>query len=267
MGRDRAISVADINGELYDVKGVWVGDGSACPTSLGANPMVTIMSLADRTADRISESMAASSWQTSGSRQGFGASQGMGSSGIPDLNAVPAMATNMVREMVGLMSNPGEMVREMTGIMANPMNMFALGQRMLFGKPGSQPAASAGPAPAQPAAPRTSEKPPMYSHIIELTAKPGQGRQVVTAIRDQAIPQVIRPSKGFIDEIVLLSDTDPNHVTAISFWTSQQDAELFYATGFARVSALLQSYLSAPPSHQEFIVAASTNDHIVGWGT
>ncbi len=53
MGKDPAISVANTNGELFDVKGVWVGDGSACPTALGANPMVTIMALAERTADKM----------------------------------------------------------------------------------------------------------------------------------------------------------------------------------------------------------------------
>src|SRR6185436_13442993 len=53
MGADPATSVADANGELRDVKGVWIGDGSACPTALGANPMITIMALAARTADKM----------------------------------------------------------------------------------------------------------------------------------------------------------------------------------------------------------------------
>ncbi|HEV8239403.1 MAG TPA: GMC family oxidoreductase [Thermoanaerobaculia bacterium] len=53
MGPDPATSVANTDGELHDVKGVWMGDASACPTSLGANPMVTIMALAERTADKI----------------------------------------------------------------------------------------------------------------------------------------------------------------------------------------------------------------------
>src|SRR6266478_5714643 len=56
MGKDPATSVADTNGELRDIKGVWIGDGSACPTSLGANPMITIMALAARTADKIVKS-------------------------------------------------------------------------------------------------------------------------------------------------------------------------------------------------------------------
>jgi len=55
MGKDPAISAADAKGELYDVKSVWIGDGSACPTALGANPMITIMALAKRTAGKIAE--------------------------------------------------------------------------------------------------------------------------------------------------------------------------------------------------------------------
>src|SRR5262249_44686561 len=58
MGQDPSISVANTNGELYDVKSVWIGDGSACPTALGANPMVTIMSLAHRTADKMAQASA-----------------------------------------------------------------------------------------------------------------------------------------------------------------------------------------------------------------
>ena len=40
-------------GELHDTPGVWVGDASAFPTATGVNPMVSIMVLAERTADRI----------------------------------------------------------------------------------------------------------------------------------------------------------------------------------------------------------------------
>jgi len=50
MGSDPETSVADGRGELHDVKGVWIGDASAFPTAPGVNPMVSIMSLAHRTA-------------------------------------------------------------------------------------------------------------------------------------------------------------------------------------------------------------------------
>jgi len=50
MGSDPSQSVADGRGELHDTKGVWIGDGSAFPTAPGVNPMISIMSLAHRTA-------------------------------------------------------------------------------------------------------------------------------------------------------------------------------------------------------------------------
>lgn len=68
MGKDPAISVANTSGELYDVKGVWIGDASACPTALGANPMVTIMALAQRTADRMTAAVEQDSRSASGAR-------------------------------------------------------------------------------------------------------------------------------------------------------------------------------------------------------
>ncbi|HKI67475.1 MAG TPA: GMC family oxidoreductase [Solirubrobacterales bacterium] len=53
MGADPADSVAGGRGELHDVAGVWIGDGSAFPSAPGVNPMVSIMSLAHRTAGEI----------------------------------------------------------------------------------------------------------------------------------------------------------------------------------------------------------------------
>jgi choline dehydrogenase-like flavoprotein len=53
MGSSPADAVADGSGELHDTRGVWVGDASAFPTATGVNPMVSIMVLAERTADRI----------------------------------------------------------------------------------------------------------------------------------------------------------------------------------------------------------------------
>jgi choline dehydrogenase-like flavoprotein len=53
MGSDPETSVADGRGELHDTKGVWIGDASAFPTAPGVNPMISIMSLAHRTAQNI----------------------------------------------------------------------------------------------------------------------------------------------------------------------------------------------------------------------
>ncbi|MEX2527517.1 MAG: GMC family oxidoreductase [Gemmatimonadota bacterium] len=62
MGPDPRTAPADTKGELYDAPGVWVGDTSAFPSAVGANPMVTCMALADRTADAILAGRGRTSW-------------------------------------------------------------------------------------------------------------------------------------------------------------------------------------------------------------
>ena len=53
MGGDRRRSVAGESGETHDVRGLYVADGSAFPTSSGVNPMITIMAIADHVAHAI----------------------------------------------------------------------------------------------------------------------------------------------------------------------------------------------------------------------
>lgn len=53
IGRDRATSVADPDGQVWDAQGLYVTDASAFPTASGVNPMLTIMALARRTARRM----------------------------------------------------------------------------------------------------------------------------------------------------------------------------------------------------------------------
>lgn len=55
MGASPETSVADTRGELHDVEGVWIGDAAALPTAPGVNPMISIMALAERTAERMVE--------------------------------------------------------------------------------------------------------------------------------------------------------------------------------------------------------------------
>ena len=64
MGTDRMTSVADPSGRLHDTAGVWIGDTSAFPSASGANPMLTCMALARRTAVAVAEAAAASSAPT-----------------------------------------------------------------------------------------------------------------------------------------------------------------------------------------------------------
>jgi choline dehydrogenase-like flavoprotein len=55
MGRDSRRSVVDSHSQSHDVKGLFVIDGSVTPTSLGVNPQVTILALAEKNAEWITE--------------------------------------------------------------------------------------------------------------------------------------------------------------------------------------------------------------------
>jgi len=53
MGGDPARSVVDSHGQMHDVKGLFVVDGSVIPTSLGVNPQLTILAIAEKNAEWI----------------------------------------------------------------------------------------------------------------------------------------------------------------------------------------------------------------------
>jgi len=53
MGSDPERSVVDADGQSWDVKRLYVGDGSVVPRTLSVNPSLTIMALADRLATHL----------------------------------------------------------------------------------------------------------------------------------------------------------------------------------------------------------------------
>ena len=55
MGADPERSVVDPAGQSWDVKRLYVGDGSVVPRTLSVNPSLTIMALASRLAEHLHE--------------------------------------------------------------------------------------------------------------------------------------------------------------------------------------------------------------------
>ncbi len=55
MGADHRTSVVDSNCQSHDIKGLFVIDGSVMPTSLGVNPQVTILSIAEKSAEWLAD--------------------------------------------------------------------------------------------------------------------------------------------------------------------------------------------------------------------
>ncbi|HEY6952063.1 MAG TPA: GMC family oxidoreductase, partial [Bacteroidota bacterium] len=55
MGSDPRHSVVDAHCQTHDVKGLFVIDGSVTPTSLGVNPQITILSIAEKSAEWVAD--------------------------------------------------------------------------------------------------------------------------------------------------------------------------------------------------------------------
>ena len=55
MDADPARGVADIDGAVHGAAGLYVADGSLLPSSIGVNPMMTIIAMASRVARQMGE--------------------------------------------------------------------------------------------------------------------------------------------------------------------------------------------------------------------
>jgi long-chain-alcohol oxidase len=58
MGSSRETSVCNSDGEAWDARNLFVVDGSALPTALGVNPMITIEAAAHKIARGIASKFA-----------------------------------------------------------------------------------------------------------------------------------------------------------------------------------------------------------------
>ena len=56
MAADPKKGAVDPTGRLHGLQGLYVADGSLCPTPLGVNPQITIMAVARKIAEGIDQS-------------------------------------------------------------------------------------------------------------------------------------------------------------------------------------------------------------------
>lgn len=97
----------------------------------------------------------------------------------------------------------------------------------------------------------------MFTRIVELTMKPGQNEQLSAAINKKVLP-ILKKQKGFVDEMVLVSDKEQNRLLGISFWNTKQDAEQYHKMEYANVQETLRPLLDAEPTVRTFEVHTST---------
>jgi len=68
----------------------------------------------------------------------------------------------------------------------------------------------------------------MFSRVVAVRTKEGKARQLAKTIEEKILP-ILESQTGFVDEVVLISDTEPDQILALSFWKNPEDAEALYA--------------------------------------
>jgi heme-degrading monooxygenase HmoA len=97
----------------------------------------------------------------------------------------------------------------------------------------------------------------MFTRVVELTTKLGKNEQLSATINDRVL-SILKKQKGFVDEMVFVSDKEDNRVLALSFWNTKEDAEQYQRTEYSKVQEAVRPLLDAEPMIRTFEVHTST---------
>jgi quinol monooxygenase YgiN len=101
----------------------------------------------------------------------------------------------------------------------------------------------------------------MFTRVIEIRTKMGKTREFSTTLSEKVLP-ILRKQPGFVDEITLVSNTEPDRVLALSFWQSEADAERYHSEHYSTITEILKPVLDLQPRIQTYEVDTSTTHHI-----
>ena len=101
----------------------------------------------------------------------------------------------------------------------------------------------------------------MFTRTVEVTPKSGKAQELASLIDDKVLP-ILKKQKGFVDETVLVSDTEGNRVLSLSFWNSKEDAERYQREQYPAIHEMVRHLLEAEPVIRTFNVDSSTTHRI-----
>ena len=101
----------------------------------------------------------------------------------------------------------------------------------------------------------------MFTRTLEVTTKSGKAEELSSAIHDKVLP-ILKKQTGFVHETILLSDTEPNRVLALSFWNTKEDAERYQREQYPAIHEIVRPLLDADPVIRTFNVDYSATDRI-----
>jgi heme-degrading monooxygenase HmoA len=97
----------------------------------------------------------------------------------------------------------------------------------------------------------------MFTRVVEVTSRTGKARDLTRIVNEKVLP-ILKNQPGFLDEITLVSDEDPNRILAISFWKTKEHAENYHRDQFNRVTDSISNLIEGTPEVRTFEVENST---------
>ena len=101
----------------------------------------------------------------------------------------------------------------------------------------------------------------MFTRVVELTSKSGKSKELANTINEKAVP-ILKKQRGFVDETVLVSDTESTRVLGLSFWNNKEDAERYHQEQYPKIHEMLKHLLETEPVIRTFDVHTSTTHKI-----
>jgi heme-degrading monooxygenase HmoA len=101
----------------------------------------------------------------------------------------------------------------------------------------------------------------MFTRVVDLTTKSGKSKELASLINEKVVP-ILKKQRGFVDETVLVSDTEPTRILGLSFWNTREDAERYHREQYPNVQETVRHLLETEPVIRTFEVHTSTTHRI-----
>ena len=101
----------------------------------------------------------------------------------------------------------------------------------------------------------------MFTRIVEIIAKAGKSRELANTIHERVLP-ILKKQNGFVGETLLISETEPDRIIALSFWNKREDADQYQNKEYKTVRETVQHLLEVEPVIRTFKVHSSTTHKI-----
>ncbi|PYV99911.1 MAG: hypothetical protein DMG89_06080 [Acidobacteria bacterium] len=102
----------------------------------------------------------------------------------------------------------------------------------------------------------------MFTRAVELSSKSGKSNELANTINEKVVP-ILKKQRGFVDEVILVSDAERDRVLALSFWNTREDAEQYHREQYPKIQETLKPLLDVEPAIRTFEVHTSMGYKIV----